>query len=104
MLSDSDKTHLHDGGAVCCSADEIAASRRDRAKHNASWWWARAEDRDYQRLLTTINNGKLRTEICRLYAREYPGDDANGCPADRPPPATIVTDQGDVPLTGAWPR
>ena len=34
----------------------------------------------------------------------YPADRDNGCPADQPPPATIVTEKGDVPLAGSWPR
>jgi hypothetical protein len=46
----------------------------------------------------------MRAEFCKLYAREYPGDADNGCPADQPPPATIVTERGDVPLLGPWPR
>ena len=103
-VSDSDKAHLHDSGYVCCSSGDIAATRRDAQEHSASWWWSRSEDRDHQRLLTAVNNRKLRTEICRLYAHEYPGDKDTGCPADQPPPATIVTERGDAPLTGAWPQ
>jgi len=60
--------------------------------------------RDEARLFTTINNRALRTEFCRLFLQEFPDDHDNGCPADRPPPATIVTENGDVPLTGPWPQ
>jgi hypothetical protein len=60
-------------------------------------------DREDQRMFTAANNHKLRAEICRLYTREYPGDRDTGCPADRPAPATIVTER-DVPLIGPWPR
>jgi hypothetical protein len=98
LLTTSDRAQLHSS-----SSDEIAAARHQWQKKSASFWWALADDRDHQRLLTTVNNRKLRAEICRIYAREYPGDKDNGCPAEQPPPATIVTEQGDVPLTGAWP-
>jgi hypothetical protein len=57
-------------------------------------------DRESRRMLTAVSNHQLRTEFCRLYAREYPGDLDTGCPADQPPPATIVTERGDVPLIG----
>ncbi len=69
------------------------------------WDWAVAtNDIDTMRLLTTANRPHLRREFCRLFARRFPNDHDNGCPADRPPPATIVTQDGDVPLIGAWPR
>lgn len=104
LLSDNEKTHLTDGGYRCCPASEIAASRRQLREREVSWWWQRFTDREDRRLLTAVNNQKLRAEICRLYEREYPGDQDTGCPADRPPPATIVTKNGDVPLIGLWPR
>jgi hypothetical protein len=104
MLSDSDRTHLSDGGYFCCSASEIADARRGTQERGASWWWTTYGDRESRRLLTAINNQQLRAEFCRLYTLEYPGDLDNGCPADQPPPATIVTQSGDVPLVGAWPR
>ena len=104
MLSESDKAHLTDGGYLCCSATGIAATRRKLQERSVSWWWQGSPDQDERRVLTTVNNRKLRTEICNLYGREYPGDDDNGCPSDRPPPATIVTERGDVPLVGPWPR
>lgn len=55
------------------------------------------------RLLTTINNLSLRQEFCVRFQRRFPQDNENGCPADRQPPATIVTEAGDVPLVGEWP-
>lgn len=103
MLTDQDRTHLHDGGYACCSAKEIAARREKEEGLGVSWWWSRIQDRDERRLLTAINNRKLRAEFCRLYQCEYPGDQDIGCPADQPPPATIVREQGDVPLVGPWP-
>ncbi len=103
-LSERDRTHLFDGGHRCCSADDIVAARRELQEQNASWWWPRYTGREERRLLTAVNNLKLRTEICRLYEREYPGDKDTGCPADQQPPATIVTERGDVPLMGEWPR
>jgi hypothetical protein len=56
------------------------------------------------RLLTTINNPKLRREFCAKFQRRFPEDHDNGCPADGTPPATIVTEEGDVPLIGEWPK
>lgn len=52
------------------------------------------------RLLTTINNPTLRREFYAKFQKRFPEDRENGCPSDRPPPATIVTQDGDVPLTG----
>jgi hypothetical protein len=102
-LSDSDREHLHDSGHVCCSADDIAAQRLGIEKRGLSMW-TQDSDRESRRRLTAISNHRLRAEFCRLYAREYPSDRDTGCPADQPPPATIVTDGGDVPLIGPWPR
>ena len=56
------------------------------------------------RLLTTINNFALRQEFCVKFQRRFPQDNENGCPADRPPPATVVTQDGDIPLVGEWPK
>jgi hypothetical protein len=56
------------------------------------------------RLLTTINNSKLRREFCANFQKRFPDDHENGCPADQPPPPTIVTEKGDVPLIGDWPK
>lgn len=58
---------------------------------------------DQLRLFTTVNDRKLRQEFCEKFQRAFPNDHDNGCPAEKPPPATIVTADGDVPLTGAWP-
>jgi len=103
-LSDSDKSHLTDGGNSCCTASDIEATRHKLQQRDAAWWWPRYTDRETRRLLTAVNNRALRAEICRHYEREYPGDRDTGCPADQPPPATIVTEHGDVPLIGPWPR
>jgi hypothetical protein len=104
MLSDNDKTHLHDSGYFCCSAAEVAAWRKKDEERGAAWWWTTFRDREARRLLTAMNNGQMRAEFCRLYELEYPGDRDTGCPADQPPPATIVCEKGDVPLVGAWPQ
>lgn len=104
MLSGDDRIHLHDSGNFCCSATEVAQWRAKNQERGAAWSWRSHKDREARRLLTTMNNRQMRTEFCRLYNLEYPGDRDTGCPADLPPPATIVTEQGDVPLSGAWPR
>ncbi len=104
LLSDEDKVHLDDSGYSCCSAGEIAAGRTKNEERGAAWWWRNYSDREERRLLTAMNNRQLRAEFCRLYNLAYPGDGDTGCPADLPPPATIVTEQGDVPLKGDWPK
>ncbi len=103
MLSDSEREHIRDGGYTCCTAEEVYARRAGIEQTGAAYYWT-GHNRDERRIFTTINNRRIRTEICRLYNAEYPGDTDTGCPADRPPPATIVTAQGDIPLIGDWPR
>jgi hypothetical protein len=97
MLSDQDRADLPEG------ASSIAAARQEFEKPGASWHWAHRGGREDRRFLTTVSNQRMRSEFCKLYAGEYPGDTDTGCPADRPPPATIVTERGDVPLVGPWP-
>ena len=103
-LSYSDKDHLRDGGYVCCSASDVVESRAQSKERKPLWWWSVYTDRENRRLLTAVNDREARLEFCRLYARDYPGDPDTGCPADQPLPATIVTERGDVPLLGPWPR
>lgn len=62
-----------------------------------------SDDLDMLRILTTINDRELRSRFCRDFQRRFPNDSDHGCPPDRPPPATIVTELGDIPLSGAWP-
>jgi len=104
MLSDEERTHLHDGGYFCCSSAQVAQSRAKDQERGAAWLWQTYTDREQRRLMTTMNNRQMRAEFCRSYDLEYPGDKDTGCPADLPPPATIVTEDGDVPLSGAWPK
>lgn len=103
MLSDSERAYLSDSGYRFCSAKEIAAARQDMQMGGGSLLWSTHPDQDLRRVLTAVSNRKRRAEFCALYEREYPGDHDNGCPADQPPPATIVTEHGDVPLPGPWP-
>lgn len=56
------------------------------------------------RLFTTINNFTLRQEFCVEFQRRFPQDSENGCPAGRRPPATVVTQDGEIPLVGEWPK
>ncbi len=100
MLPDSDKAQE----LAYRTSSDFAAAHRKLQQRDASWWWSQYGQRENRRLLTAINDRVVRTEICRRYEREYPGDHDTGCPADQPPPATIVTEQGDVPLIGPWPR
>jgi len=103
-LSDEDRIHLHDSGYFCCSPADVATWRRENQERGAVWWWQRYRDQEARRMLTAMNNRTIRAEFCRLYALEYPGDKDTGCPANLPPPATIVTEAGDVPLLGPWPH
>jgi hypothetical protein len=88
------------------TAKGIEDGRLNFQKLPASWFWARMTSLEERRLLTTVSNGQRRKEFCALYRREYPGDTDNGCPAERHPPATVVTERGDVPLplNGNWPE
>ncbi len=89
----------------CCSDEEVKKQLEGlRARGPAKNWTIFRFEKDERRLLTTVNDAKPRAEFCRLFTREYPGDTDNGCPADRPPPATIVTENDDVPLLGPWPK
>jgi hypothetical protein len=85
------------------TAESIAESRRKWPQRSAAAWWHK-RNQDSNRLLTAISDQRLRREFCRLYRDDYPGDTDHACPPDRPPPATIVTENGDVPLVGAWPQ
>lgn len=58
---------------------------------------------DKLRLLTTINDPTLRRRFCKNFLALFPHEPDHGCPADRLPPASIVTDDGGVPLNGDWP-
>jgi len=100
MLPDSDKAQL----LASASSRYFTDLSRQLQQRDAAWWWSQYGQRENRRLLTATKNRVLRTEICRRYEREYPGDRDTGCPADQPPPATIVTEHGDVPLIGPWPR
>ncbi|MCC6589842.1 MAG: hypothetical protein IT168_24320 [Bryobacterales bacterium] len=57
---------------------------------------------DALRLFTTVRDKRLRQEFCELFLMHFSIDRENGCPASSPPPATIVTENGDVPLLGPW--
>jgi hypothetical protein len=53
---------------------------------------------DELRLFTTINHLALRRDFCAKFQKLFPQDNENGCLADQRPPATMVTQNGDVPL------
>jgi hypothetical protein len=103
-LSNNERSHLRDGGSVCCTEAAIIAARRANLERSAESDWSSYPERDMRRLYTAVSNPARRRQFCQLYRREYPEDQDNGCPAGQPPPATIVTERGDVPLFGAWPR
>jgi hypothetical protein len=96
LLSPEDRAEL-------TSPDHFPRPNEEHAMEEWNWA-ATANDVSWMRLLTTVNRPNLRSEFCRLFAQRFPNDHDNGCPADQPPPATIVTKDGDVPLVGAWPQ
>jgi hypothetical protein len=96
-LSEGEREQVATYSLSCCNANEVMSRRRGLAMA-ASQWWSRRKELDLRRVMTAINDRRLRREFCKLFAGEYPDDYDNGCPADRAPPATIVTEQGDVPL------
>jgi hypothetical protein len=104
MLAGADQAQLSSDGSFCCSTESILARRRQAEAEGAAPKWQRFRDQEGRRRLTAMNNPRLRDEFCRLWQREYPSDHDNGCPANQPPPATIVTACGDVPLAGPWPQ
>jgi hypothetical protein len=76
---------------------------RHKAPDMFAMYSANPQDMDRVRLLTTESNASFRREVCQLFLKRFPDDHDNGCTPNLPPPATIVTADGDVPLTGPWP-
>jgi hypothetical protein len=103
QLSREDRSYLSDGGYIGFSEDGLLAMRRYQEQRGAQYWWSSHDDPELRRIFTAFNSAILRPQFCALWLREYPEDHDNGCPADQPPPATISTLAGDVPLTGPWP-
>lgn len=93
-----DRDLLGDRRYSCCMGADVAAERKRLEDRGAEYWWRARGEQEARRLLTTVSNRGMRAEFCRMYAEAYPGDGENGCPADRPPPATRVTAAGDVPV------
>jgi hypothetical protein len=109
-LTSKDQQSLNRFWNVIPAQESWSQNRRVEKRAHEIWdsRVARADlspdDVDDLRLFTTINNSQLRREFCLLFQQRFPQDINSGCPADRPPPATIVTQDGDIPLAGAWPR
>ncbi len=103
QLSPEDRLHLSDGGYIGFSEDGIIAIRQQKEQRGAQYWWSSYRDRESRRLMTAFNSAILRPQFCALWSQAYPEDHDNACPADHPPPATISTVSGDVPLLGPWP-
>jgi hypothetical protein len=76
----------------------VQEERQRDAKWDPAWMWKTYSSVDDRRLQTAHSNPRIRQAACALWAREYPTDPDNGCPADRPPPATVVRAQGEVPI------
>lgn len=89
-----ERTQLRSGGYLCCSADEVAENRRRFLSRPPHWYWKTGE----QRLYTSVRDPAMRAQFCRLWHTEYPNDNDTGCDPANPHPATIVTEEGDVPL------
>lgn len=83
--------------------ESARATKKLLESHSASELWDvyLGSDKDRLRLLTTESNRRLRADFCRLFTLHFPDDRDNGCYAEQPP-ATIVTEHGDIPLTSPW--
>ncbi len=78
--------------------------RFDRLIHGVTGTGADRDRVDELRLSTTIDQPVLRHEFCQKFLAKFPHDTDNGCSPNNPFPATIVTENGDVPLVGPWPN
>ncbi len=104
-LTAEDRQRLNQVWNMVRPEDSWKQNRKFETMTDVYWDWAlQPLDMDQLRLFTTINNPKLRREYCAKFRERFPHDAENGCPADQPPPATIVTQDGDIPLVGAWPK
>jgi len=109
-LDPSDRKRLNKFWNVVAPEDSWKQNRSFES--DASQWWNRTiglpgltfNPIDELRLFTTINNPRLRRDFCAKFQKRFPQDSDNGCPPDRAPPATIVTQDGDIPLIGEWPK
>lgn len=107
-LSEEDRKELN---RVHNAINPYDAWRRHRGfESKADWYWRIAykpnqvtPDIDELRLFTTLRDRVLRGKFCALFQKAFPEETDHGCPATSPRPATIVTAEGDIPLTGAWP-
>ncbi|MBS1823831.1 MAG: hypothetical protein JST93_00800 [Acidobacteria bacterium] len=96
-LTVAERAQLRSGGYVCCSAEEVAERRYSFQTRTPDWFW-RHRGPDVQRLYTSVRDPALRAQFCRLWHAEHPADTDTGCDPANPHPATIVTEEGDVPL------
>lgn len=103
-LNQNEKDFLETNYPGWCRQSDIQKRRLTDAARPPSHWWNIYKDQDTRRLFTAFNHPPHRAAFCRLYTAEYPNDTDHACPANTPPPATIVTQQGDIPLTGPWPE
>jgi hypothetical protein len=103
-LSLEDRTQLSADAPGWLTPDFIASSHLNFVQHAKEMWDTLSDSRDESRLFTTANDQRVRSEFCRLYKLRFPDDMDTGCPADRPLPATIVTEDGDMPLLRGWPQ
>ncbi|MFN7931806.1 MAG: hypothetical protein U0R19_00690 [Bryobacteraceae bacterium] len=96
-LSPVERNRLQSGGYLCCSAAKVAENRSRFQSRPPSWYWP-ARDPDLQRLYTSVRDPAYRAQFCRLWHAEHPTDKDTGCDPANPHPATIVTEEGDIPL------
>ena len=101
QLTEEDRKRLIANAPGWLTPDQISRNHQGFLRRAKDEW--NSLNRDQLRIFTTVNDQRLRREFCRLYERRFPGDKESGCPVDRPLPATIVTENGDVPLLGGWP-
>ncbi len=98
QLSTAERSHFKNGGYTCCSPDQLAGRRLEFQQRDPRWYWKRTRDKDWRRLYTTVRDPNFRARFCSLWQSEYPNDRDTGCPPNPPHPASIVTENGDIPL------
>jgi hypothetical protein len=103
-LNEEDRKQLIANAPGWLTSDSISKDHRGFIQHAKELWGALSNNQDQLRLFTAANDQRVRREFCGLYKLRFPGDMDTGCPSDRPIPATIVTEEGDIPLLGNWPQ
>jgi hypothetical protein len=85
-LTNEDRSHLLDGRYSCRTAPQVEEQKRETRQASLACYWQRLREQEERRILTATSDPVARKEYCRFWARDYPGDHDNACPASLPPP------------------